>query len=820
MICSELKSKFICLRQAAISRDFTHLNDTQRKAVMATQGPLLLLAGAGSGKTTVLINRIANILKYGEASDSEYVPDDASESDIGILEAYLSPSSSSPEPSKAKIRELCAVDPVPPWRIIAITFTNKSATELKQRLEKMFGQGSEDIWASTFHSACVRILRRYIDRLGYERSFAIYDTSDSASLMKRILKDLDIEERTFTPKAVLGYISRAKDAMISADDFLSSAEINGDARRKQIGRAYLEYESRLKSSNALDFDDLILKTTQLFKENPDVLRYYQDKFKYVLVDEYQDTNNLQYLLVSMLAGGHNNICVVGDDDQSIYKFRGATIENILNFEKQFKNARVIRLEQNYRSTGYILDAANDVIRNNHQRKGKKLWTDNERGDKPELRVIPDELEEARFVADTIIASSAQGRRWDEHAILYRMNAQSNQLETAFKRVGIPYRIIGGTGFYERAEIKDMLAYMCVIYNPRDDVRLLRIINTPPRGIGATTVNRLTVLATQSACPVYDIIGEALKHEELKSSAGRLQQFADMIAEIRENSDIVPLDELYDILISQTGYIKMLEEKKTYENQSRIENVRELKTNIIRFMNEQGGSLFDFLSETTLFTDLDRDDQSVDRVQMMTMHSAKGLEFDTVFIVGAEEGIFPGIRSIGEPDEIEEERRLCYVAMTRAMRKLYFTSAWRRMLFGKTMAAQPSRFLEEIRKENIDVFKPRHKYHDFSFADPIESLDHDTGDHTHGSPPLPSSSSPLPVKLKSRETGVVPKPSTDQTVKLRNGDKIEHKVFGYGVVTNISRVGGDSLLEIAFEKTGTKRMMLNSASRYIKKAGTG
>ena len=820
MTRAEFKSKYLYLRQASISRDFTHLNDTQRKAVMATQGPLLLLAGAGSGKTTVLINRIANILKYGEGSDSEYVPDEASESDIVILEAYLSSSSTSPEPSKAKIHELCAVAPVPPWRIIAITFTNKSATELKQRLEKMLGHGSEDIWASTFHSACVRILRRDIDRLGYERSFAIYDTSDSVSMMKRILKDLDIEERTFAPKAVLGYISRAKDSMTSADDYLSRAEMNGDARRKQIGRAYLEYEKRLKSSNALDFDDLILKTTQLFKENPDVLRYYQDKFKYVLVDEYQDTNNLQYLLVSMLAGGHNNICVVGDDDQSIYKFRGATIENILNFEKQFKNARVIRLEQNYRSTGYILDAANDVIRNNYQRKGKKLWTENERGDKPELRVTPDEREEASFVADTIIASSAQGRRWDEHAILYRMNAQSNQLETAFKRAGIPYRIIGGTGFYERAEIKDMLAYMCVIYNPRDDIRLLRIINTPPRGIGPTTVNRLTALAAQAICPVYDIVGEARKYEELKSSAGRLQQFADMIAEIRESSEIVPLDELYDMLISRTGYIKMLEEKKTLENQSRVENVREMKTNIIRFMKENGGSLFDFLSETALFTDLDRDDQSEDRVQMMTMHSAKGLEFDTVFIVGAEEGIFPGIRSIGEPDEIEEERRLCYVAMTRAMRKLYFTSAWYRMLFGKTMAAQPSRFLEEIRKENIEVFTPRRRYHDFSFTDSSENISRDIGDQTHGSPPLSPPSSPLPVKLKARVAGTDLKPPSSQVIKLRNGDKIEHKVFGHGVVKNVSPVGGDSLLEIEFEKGGTKRMMLNSTSRYIKKAGTG
>ena len=886
----EFEEKYISLRREAIELDFTHLNKTQRMAVMTIQGPLLVLAGAGSGKTTVLINRIANLIEFGCGSDSEYVPDNATEDDIAFLESYIKANrqpqhtlaankqaESPPAFNRETIRRLCAVDPVPPWRIIAITFTNKAAGEMKRRLEKMLGPGSEDIWASTFHSACVRILRRDIDRLGYDKSFAIYDTSDTASLMKRILKELNVEERNLPHRTVLGYISRAKDAMTSAEVFLSSAESTGDVRRKLIGRAYLEYESRLKASNALDFDDLILKTVQLLKENTDILQYYQNKFKYVLIDEYQDTNNLQYLLAAALAGGHSNICVVGDDDQSIYKFRGATIENILNFEKQYSDARVIRLEQNYRSTGYILDAANDVIHNNKGRKGKKLWTENNRGFKPELHIVADERDEAQFVADTIIASVASGQNWSEHTVLYRMNAQSNQLETAFKRSGVPFRIIGGMGFYERAEIKDMLAYLCVIHNPGDDIRLLRIINNPPRGIGNTTIGRLVEIAAEMNCPVYEVINESHKRDELKASAGRLRIFADMIDELREFSASAPLDELYDALISRTGYIRMLEEKSSVENLARIENVRELKTNIISFMKESGGSLFDFLSETALFTDFDRDNQSTDRVQIMTMHSAKGLEFNTVFIVGAEEGIFPGARSIGQQDEIEEERRLCYVAMTRAMRRLYFLSAQSRMLFGKTSSAQPSRFLKEIRYDNIEVIEKRSKYRGFGFSafsgssgygndawsrkyasndatsspassassasySPITSSTSSASSSSHAtlasptissshasSASITSSASTTVSSSSAPPTTTVPRVSSgfknqnagkktyqDQLPKLRKGDIIEHKVFKRGVIIGVAHVGGDSLLEIAFENVGTKRLLLKAAAKYITK----
>jgi len=807
MNSTDFQNRFIKARRLAIKRDFTHLNETQCEAVLATSGPLLLLAGAGSGKTTVLINRIANILKYGCGFESEYVPENATEDDLKYLENYATGQDSAFE--SERIRQLCAVEPAEPWRVLAITFTNRAAGEMKERLHRMLGPAAEDIWASTFHSACVRILRRDIDKLGFDPSFTIYDTADTASLMRRILKDLDIEERNFPHKTVLGYISRAKDDMIFAGEFYAAAEKTGDIRRKIIGRAYLEYEGRMRTSNSLDFDDLILLTVKLLLENPDVLQKYQMRFKYVLVDEYQDTNGLQYRLAAALAGGHGNICVVGDDDQSIYKFRGATIENILNFEKQYKDARVIRLEQNYRSTGLILAAANDVIRNNTARKGKKLWTENTNGDVPELHISSDERMEAQLVADKIVASRADGRNWAEHAVLYRMNAQSNQFETAFKRSGIPYKIFGGTGFFERAEIKDMLAYLCVIHNPHDDVRLLRIINNPPRGIGATSIGRLTELASSQGLPVYDMIKQSQNHEELKSAAGKLCLFADMIDDLRETAKTAGLDELYESLVSTTGYVKMLEAKNLDENISRIENILELKTNILSFMNENGGTLFDFLSETALFTELDRDSKESDRVVMMTMHSAKGLEFDTVFIVGTEEGVFPSMRSIGEPSEMEEERRLCYVAMTRAMRRLYFTSAQRRMLFGKTSSSMPSRFIREIDSSNVEIIEPPSAFGDYSF-DYSGGFAQKSGSKPYSSSPPSNTNYSAPKPALSR-----PAPAQVST-DFKKGDAVKHKAFGLGVITGSSPAGGDALLEISFDDAGVKRMLLNSAARYMTK----
>ena len=757
-----------------MSFNLSHLNSSQKEAVLTTDGPLLLLAGAGSGKTTVLMNRIAYLLENG----------------------------------------------VEPREIIAITFTNKAAGEMKERLEKMGIPGSQYVWASTFHSACVRILRQDIDRLGYDKAFTIYDTADTVALVKKILKDNDIDDKNFPPKTVLTYISNAKGDMVSGEEFVEKAEKSFDPRPKIIGNIFVEYEKRMKGANALDFDDLILLTVKLFQTNPDVLEIYKRRFKYVLVDEYQDTNKLQYLLTKALASGHGNICVVGDDDQSIYKFRGATIENILTFEKQYKNARVIRLEQNYRSTGAILKAANDVIHNNKGRKGKELWTENPTGDLPLLRVVSDEREEARYVAEQILESVTQGRKWQDHALLYRMNAQSNQFETEFKRNNIPYRIYGGTGFYDRAEIKDMLAYLCVLHNPTDDIRLLRIINNPARGLGDTSIGRLALIAEENGISIFEAIKICHEYENMKSAVPKLKQFASMIDGLRELVDVIPLDALYDELLDRTGYIRMLEDKKQDENLSRIENVRELKTNIIAFINEYGGTLFDFLSETALFTDLDRDDMSTDRVTMMTMHSAKGLEFDTVFLVGAEEGIFPGTRAIGEADEMEEERRLCYVAMTRAERKLFFTSAQRRMIFGKTMSSQPSRFAYEIKSDNLEISESQNSFRtsnswnnsfesDSDFYDDFSTF---KSSNTHSSRPnqtYPSRYAPKPKKAPIiREV----KP----TVKFASGDELEHTAFGHGTVKSVTPAGGDALLEIEFKEQGTKRLMLNSASRYLKK----
>jgi DNA helicase-2/ATP-dependent DNA helicase PcrA len=810
--------KFIKARRDVIALDFAHLNDMQRQAVMTTEGPLLLLAGAGSGKTTVLINRIANLIKYGRGADTDELPEYATEQELRFLESYAK--NLTPENAERAL-SLCAVGPVEPWRIIAITFTNKAADELKARLERMLGSGANDIWAMTFHSACVRILRRDIDRLGFDRSFTIYDTSDSQSLMKRILKELDMDDKTYPYRTVLGYISRSKDAMISAEAFYTSADKSGDIRKRHIGRAYMEYSNRMKASNALDFDDLILFTVKLLAENPDVLDYYQRRFRYVLIDEYQDTNNLQYLLASALAGNHENICVVGDDDQSIYKFRGATIENILSFESKYKNARVIRLEQNYRSTSHILNAANDVICNNKSRKGKKLWTEKEDGDKLTLYIARDEREEAQYVANQIIGDVAGGDSWSDHAILYRLNAQSNQLEYAFKRGGIPYRIVGGTRFFDRAEIKDMLAYLCVIHNTSDDLRLMRVINNPPRGIGQVTLDLVQEIAATKQISVFEVLQHSEQYDDLKKSAAKLHKFVKMIEDLREQCGAMALDSFYDALIDRTGYVKTLEVKATDENLTRIENVQELKSNIVNFLKEtEGGTLFDFLNEIALYTDLDQYDRSADSVVMMTMHSAKGLEFPTVFIVGAEEGIFPGLRTIGELEEMEEERRLCYVAMTRAKKKLYFTSARQRMIFGKTTAGKTSRFVDEVSEDNIDKPAPAFSVASFSFRDD-DASDRSEAEHTPNSRIYQASNNGYKERNDHKKKDLKPyipasAPPSAPTASYKKGDVVNHKAFGRGMITDVQPAGGDALLEVAFDTVGTKRLMAKSAAAYMGK----
>ena len=787
----DFEKRYTDARRKLIESDFASLNPMQRKAVMATEGPLLILAGAGSGKTTVLINRIANLLRYGIAGDTDELPANACEEDIAVM---LSGGEAA--------RRIAALDPVEPWRILAITFTNKAADELKSRLEKMLGPKAADIWASTFHSACVRILRRDAERLGFPKSFTIYDTSDSLSLVKRILKDFEIDDKRYPPRMLLGEISRAKDAQLSPEQFYARAKATGDIRRVKIAEIYAEYSRRAFSAGAMDFDDLIYYTVKLLDEHDDVCEYWQRRFKYVLIDEYQDTNKLQYLLASKLAGGWGNICVVGDDDQSIYKFRGATIENILSFEDEFKGCRVIRLEQNYRSTSHILDAANAVIRNNVGRKGKELWTNGDTGETIELYVADNEHDEARYVAQKIMSSYGRGGSWGDNAVLYRMNAQSHQLEQAFKRNGIPYRIFGGTGFFDRAEVKDMLAYLCVIASPNDDLRLSRIINNPPRGIGDKSVETAMNIAAQNEISLFSVISNADAYPELSRASMRMRIFANMINELIAGSNELAPDLLYDLLLEKTGYLRMLEEKNTVEDSARAENVKELKTSILNYKNETfDATLEGYLADVALYTDMDNYDKDQDCVVMMTMHSAKGLEFTNVFLVGAEEGIFPGIKAIGEPDEMEEERRLCYVAITRAKKKLCISCARQRMLFGKTTANRVSRFVDEIPSEDIEK---RNIPQGYAFSDktPFQSEF--------------ATRSGIRAKSKPVSAPVQSAPKSAPSPSFSMGDRVRHRAFGDGQIIKMTPMGNDQLIEISFDSGITKKLMLRAAALHMVK----
>ena len=832
MLTPEQTLEFCRLRREVIGQNYQNLNPEQRKAVLSTEGPLLLLAGAGSGKTTVLIHRVANLIRYGRGSDCLEVPEWVSRDDLAFLRDYAARPA---EEGRLQADRLCAVDPAAPWTIIAITFTNKAAGELKARLEKMLGPSARDVWASTFHSACVRILRRDIEKLGFPSSFTIYDTDDSQRVMKDCIKELRFDDKQFPARSVLATISRAKDKLQLAADFARECDASGDFRLQKIAQLYTEYEKRLWEAGALDFDDIILHTVRLLQDHHDVLEYYQKKFRYVLIDEYQDTNNLQYLLSSLLAGGRENICVVGDDDQSIYRFRGATIENILSFEDQYKGCRTIRLEQNYRSTKSILAAANAVIRHNQGRKGKELWTAGREGEKVQLYTAMNENDEARFVADKLMEDYRAGKRWNSHAILYRMNAQSNQLEVAFKRSGIPYKVIGGTRFFDRAEVKDMLAYLCAIHNHADDLRLTRIINNPPRGIGQTTVDRARDIALREGLSLWEVASNASAYPELQKPAPKLAQFSAMLEELSALSRTMDLPSFYEEVVARTGYAAALQLKNDIESRTRLENVRELLTSINGYVENAEGepSLAGFLDEIALYTDLDSHDPDEDAVVMMTMHSAKGLEFPTVFVVGMEEGIFPGIRAIGEAEEMEEERRLCYVALTRAKERLYLTCAGQRMLFGRTSSNRPSRFAGEIPAELLDQTGR-------SYLDPAPTAgDGDDWDFdqtprvsTHRepyrqggapqgapggrerrsayTPPRPQKPAPRPVFRSALSD---PGPALPDYQK---GDMLEHKAFGRGMVLSTQKVGGDTLLEIAFDGVGTKRLMLKFTAQHMKK----
>lgn len=799
-MAQEIIKRFLTARRQYIESQFKQLNDMQCQAVLTTEGPLLLLAGAGSGKTTVLINRIANLIRFGRASDTDEILNELSEEDTVFLEKLCEPIS---DFDRKRADWLCAVDPVTPWNILAITFTNKAANELKDRLSSMLGPDGQDVWAMTFHSACCRILRRDIERLGYSKNFTIYDQSDSERMMKEIIRDMGLDDKTFSPKYVLAIISKEKDNMVGPDDMLANIDSTKDVGMLLIARAYKHYQTKLKENNALDFDDIIFKTVELLQQYDDIRTYYQRKFRYILVDEYQDTNHIQYLLTSLLAGGYENICVVGDDDQSIYRFRGATIENILNFEQQYRGSRIIRLEQNYRSTQSILNAANAVISHNIGRKGKHLWTSNAQGDPITVYEANDEGAEANYIAGQIITDS-KGKNFKDYAILYRTNAQSNALEFAMKRNGIPYRVVGGMRFFERAEIKDMLSYLCVINNRTDDLRLRRIINNPPRGLGAKALETAERLAAAEGGGLYKVISDPDSYAPLEKSAAKFKQFSAMIEGLDELlEEGVSLPEFYDELMLRTGYVTMLESKPTEENKTRLENIRELKSSINAYVqNADVPTLSGFLEEIALYTDIEEYHEGDDAVVMMTMHSSKGLEFPNVYLVGFEDGLFPGMRAIGDREEMEEERRLCYVAITRAKKKLTISYAKQRMLYGRTNAAMQSRFLKEIPD---DIIQRKGLY--------SRNVYGHTGNVRYGSCSDASVSNGMYKRAVDRFTMST---SNSPVPDFSNGDMVMHTAFGRGMVLSVLKMNGDALLEIAFDQLGTKKLMAKTAAAHLKR----
>ncbi|MEG1993748.1 MAG: 3'-5' exonuclease [Oscillospiraceae bacterium] len=783
MLDAQLKKEFLLLRRAALKKFFSKMNDMQTEAVFKTKGPVLILAGAGSGKTTVVVNRIANIIMFGDAYESAFVSDDKTQSDIDFLQSYVDGKTEDIQ----QLRSVASVYPPKPWNVLAITFTNKAAGELKNRLNDMLSEEGNDIWASTFHSACVRILRKNIDKIGYKNNFTIYDSDDSIRLIKEGFRSNGINDKNFSPRAVLSAIGSAKDSFLSPKEYLE--ECGGDYSKQVIAKVYDYYQSQLKLANALDFDDIILLTVKLLQDCPDVLSYYQNKFKYIMVDEYQDTNNAQYNFVSLLAQGHQNICVVGDDDQSIYKFRGATIENILNFEKMFKDATVVRLEQNYRCTQTILDAANSVIEKNIQRKGKTLWTDNGQGDKIKVYRGQDEQHESKFIAETITENVANGKKYNDHAILYRMNAQSNLIEQAMIKSGIPYKIVGGLKFFDRKEVKDIIAYLSVINNTSDTIRLKRIINEPKRGIGDTTVNKIDEIAQTVGTSFYDVISNADQYQPLSKKSNVLSEFTKTLGEISESFETLEPTEAFDILLEKSGYKTFLDSLGR-EGQQRLENINELKSNIIKYYeNSDEPSLGGFLEEVALYTDIDSLNDDADYVVMMTMHSAKGLEFPNVFFCGAEEGIFPGIQAMYNEELVEEERRLAYVCITRAKENLYISNAHQRMLFGKTTRNKPSRFLEEIPKDFLDI----------------------TDDGVIVRKPINYKANLEEIQQRNRSlNNISVGDAEEQSVLFVVGDTIKHKVFGKGIVIGITPMGNDHLIEVAFDKVGTKKLMQNFA----------
>ena len=858
----DLTSEYLALRNQYIEARFTKLNPMQRQAVFTTEGPLLILAGAGSGKTTVLVNRIANIIRFGSAHGSKELARPVTEQDLNDLRTAVAIGRDLPRETA-----YLAVRPARPWNVLAITFTNKAAGGLKERLRAMLGETlGGDVFASTFHSACVRFLRRDAERIGFPKSFTIYDSDDQQRVIKQIYKDLMIDDKFLPVKSAVSQISSFKDKLLSAEDIASEAPC--DTKAALISKIYTTYAARLKKAGAMDFDDLIYHTVKLLQNDEEARRYYQDKFKYVVVDEYQDTSIAQFNLVRLLAGGSNNVCVVGDDDQSIYKFRGATIENILNFEQVFKGAKTIRLEQNYRSTSNILNAANSVIKNNAGRKGKTLWTQNGDGEKVHHYTASNEQDEASHLADIIGEHLREGAHLRDHAVLYRMNAQSNPIETYFARAGIPYRIVGGQRFFDRKEVKDINSYLAVIVNPRDDVRLRRIINEPARKIGATTIEKIGDLAAKNGVPMMEIIGHVREYPELQRAAAPLEKFYEMYRELCDLSVTLPLDEFAGEVVKKSGYEAMLKAQKE-EGQTRLENLGQLISSVKTYVDQNGedATLAGFLEEVALISDLDSYDQDADSVTMMTIHSAKGLEFPYVFVVGMEDGVFPGDMARYNEEDMEEERRLCYVAITRAKKELYLSSSRSRLIFGQTRRNPPSTFLSEIDPDLLDETQsPELDYSGGGFgagygsystnvpggrsgysgasrgylnseynARPRggfgggyssgfasgghESPNYSGGRHNvqstgfgtgYGRSNNPHHATPAGAGTSTLAGTPSAAPKKKEAVSYAPGDLVEHRVFGKGKVIKATPIAGDCIVEIQFDRVGVKKTMANYA----------
>ena len=722
------------------------LNERQKEAVLATEGPVLVLAGAGSGKTTVLVNRIAYMI------------------------------------SEKHIR---------PWNILAITFTNKAAREMKDRIERLLGDTAKDMWIGTFHSVCVRILRSCIDLLGYSRDFVIYDTADTKTVMKECLRELDIDEKSFPVRNVLSIISNAKNDLMDAATFENVYK--SDYRMSIIAKIYYRYQTKLRKNNAVDFDDIILNTVKILSENPDVLTKYQDKFQYILVDEYQDTNNSQYLLINLLAQANRNLCVVGDDDQSIYKFRGANIGNILNFEDDYSDVQKITLDQNYRSTQNILDAANSVISNNKGRMGKSLWTSNGDGNKVFVYTGTNEYDEARYIARQIKKHFDEQGSFSDCAILYRTNAQSRVIEEMLMRESVPYKVLSGLRFYDRKEIKDIIAYLRVVYNPNDDVSLARIINEPKRKIGNATLEKARNIAREKETSLYDVISHADDYPEFKTAIKKLLGFSEIIQSLIKLKDTVTIEDLTGRILNDTGYMPALVMEDTTESKTRIENLGEFISVITEFEKneETGNTLGEFLENISLVSDIDGYDENEDSAVLMTIHSAKGLEFPIVFLSGLEEGLFPGMRSMESDDDIEEERRLCYVAITRAKEQLYITKTISRTIHGKTMPTTASRFFKEIPVEYLEdktTLQPK-----------VAKVMQDLGVRNAAAPKKEV------YMTKGFGSSVKSSGSTDYS-KFKAGDTVEHRTFGRGEILKATPCGNDCILEIQFESIGFKRLM--------------